>query len=174
MVRLRYRIVSVGALLAGVFLWGRCSRTNPPNGPVPAAVLPKNDTEQITVNPGKHTITVITSSGQKTVTLPDRTTTIDVLKNGQVAIKSPQIGFETRPFIGVGLGEGVRAYFGADLGYFKKADFGLALATPKLGGSEYNDFRGVVKASYNVYSNTSLNLGYDTSKTIHVFLSVRL
>jgi len=177
-VRLRYKLALVGAVLLAVFVWVSGYRHgeshHATSGPNASPILPKNDTEQITVDPTTHRITILTSSGPKTETLPDRPSTIDIHKDGTVSVNSKQLGFETKPFLGVGLGEGLRVYAGADLGYFKKLDIGLGMASPRLSKGDLTDIRGLVKVSYNVYSNTSLNLGYDTSKTLHCFVSVRL
>jgi hypothetical protein len=177
-VRLRYKLALVGAVLLAVLVWVSGYRhghqAGATSGPNASPILPKNDTEQITVDPGTHRITILTPSGPKTETLPDRPSTFDIHKDGTVTISSKQLGFETKPFIGIGLGEGVRVYAGADLGYFKRLDLGLGFASPRLSKGDLTDIRGLFKVSYNVYSNTSINLGYDTSKTVHVFLSVRL
>jgi hypothetical protein len=177
-VRLRYKLALVGAVLLAVFVWVsgyRQGHKSPATSGLNASlVLPKNDTEQITVDPGTHRITILTPSGTKTETLPDRPSTFDIHKDGTVTINSKQLGFETKPFIGLGLGEGVRVYAGADLAYFKRLDLGLGMSSQRLSIGDLTDIRGLVKVSYNVYSNTSVNLGYDTSKTLHCFVSVRL
>lgn len=171
--KLRYKIGIVISVLAAVFLWGRCGRT-PVRNPQQPTVLPVNDRETITVDPIHHRIEVLTASGLKTETLPDRKSTVEVRKDGQIKIVAPQTGFETRPFVGLGFGNGFRGYIGADLWYFKKLDLGLGAVTPKLSNPELTDTRLGMFASYAVYDNTRLSLGYDTSKTIHVLLSVRL
>lgn len=174
--KLRYKIGFVLTTLAGVFLWGRCSRPVPHTVPKPAAVLPKNDKEQILFNPLKHTITVVTTTGVKTETLPDKTSTVDIENNGQIKVTAPQFGFETRPFVGIGFGSGARLYAGADFGYIKKFDIGLGLASPRLFHQSTNlaDIRAGLFGSYNFWSNSRVTIGIDNQKTVHFLLSVRL
>lgn len=172
--KLRYKLFFVWLIAAWVFILGHaCAKSKP----LIPSVLPPNDTEQLLIDPVKHKITILTPSGPKVITLPDHITTIDIHKDGTVKVTAPQFGFETRPFIGLGLGQGLRLYAGADLGYWKKLDIGLGVGTPRLldkSGMQFNDVRIGVFTSYNVYDNTRLTLGLDTQKTIHLLLSVRI
>lgn len=175
--RLRYKLISVLAVLGAVFVLGRCSRTrlSGPNNAPP--VLPANDLEQIHVDPSTHRLIITTPTSTRTLTLPDRQSTIDIHKDGTVGITSPQVGFETHPFVGLGYGQGTRVYLGADLGYWKKADVGLGVASPNLldnTNQNFNDFRFGLFGSYTVYSNTRLTLGLDNQKAVHFLLSVRI
>jgi len=139
---------------------------------VSATVLPKLDKEQIIVDPFHHTIQVVTSSGVKQTTLPDRPTKIDILKDGTVKITASQFGTELRPFLGVGftLRSGVVLY-GVDLLYWKKLDLGLGFSTSPTRIQDTSIFLGV---SYNVWSNTSISLGVDNRQTPMIGIHVRL
>lgn len=181
MVRLRYKIALVVAVLAGVLVWvsgyrhGKTSATT--DGPNPAAILPSNDKEQLIINPKTHQL-IILQSGQKNKieTLPDRISKIDILKNGDVKVTAQQFGFESHPFIGIGLGQGVRGYIGDDLLYLKKVDLGLGVVTPRLfvSNPDLTDIRAGVFASYNFWSNTRVTFGVDHTKKVNLLLSVRL
>jgi hypothetical protein len=154
---LRYKIYLAVTILAGVFVWGRCSRAKiPPTTPKPAVVLPKEDKEQIIVNPIKHTITVVTAQGATTQTLPERNSTIDVRKDGMVKVTAPQYGRELRPFAGVFFSDHVRLGAGLDCFYLKKLDLGFGLANmAKVNPVVF------AKLSLIVYSNTSIGITYD-------------
>ena len=181
MVRLRYKIALVITVLAGVLVWvsgyrhGKTPATT--DGPNPAAVLPKNDKEQLIINPKTHQL-IILQSGQKNKieTLPDRVSKVDILKDGSVKVTAQQFGFESHPFIGVGLDQGFRGFVGDDLLYLKKVDIGLGVVTPKLFGQsiDVTDIRAGLFVSYNFWSNTRVSLGIDSNKTPALFLSVRL
>jgi hypothetical protein len=176
-VRLRAKIGLVVIVLGSVFLWGRCSRPATPQPPKLPAALLANDAEQIRVDPSTHRITITTPAGARTLTLPDRSTTIDVRKGGQVNVTSPQLGLEARPFVGLGYGQGVRVYLGADLLYWKVLDLGLGVALPSMtdkSGWNFNDVRGFVGVSYNIWSNSRIGVGIDQQKAVHVVLSVRI
>lgn len=174
--KLRYKLLAIAVFLGIIFMWGRYSGRAARPSSIPV-VLPGNDVEQIRVNPSTHQGIIVTPRGTQTFTLPDRVSTIDVRKDGSVKVTSPQMGFETHPFVGVGYGQGTRLYLGADLGYYKKVDAGLGIATPDLldrSSQKFNDFRFGAFGSYTVYSNTRATLGIDTQKAVHFVLSVRL
>jgi hypothetical protein len=155
--RLRYKIGLVLVVLGTTFGLGRCKR-NAANGPkssVPT-VLPSNDIEQIRVNPETHQLIITTAKGTQTVTLPDKTSTIDVLKNGTVKVTSPQFGFQVRPFAGVYYSDALRFGAGADLGYWKKLDIGVGIA----GGASAHTV-AFAQLSYNIWDNVGVGLTYD-------------
>ena len=174
--RLRYKTLTLGIAIAAAFFYGRYDRT-PPAAKTPAAVLPSNDVEQIHVDPSTHRLTVVTRKGSQRMTLPDRASTIDVRKDGTVKVTAPQMGFETRPFVGLGYGQGTRLYLGADLAYWKRLDVGLGIGTPNFldrSSQKFNDFRLGAFISFNFWSNMRATVGYDTQNNAHVLLSVRL
>ena len=168
-IKLRYKLVSVGALLAGVFLWGRCSRQLR-YVPVPANVLPKEDKEQIIVDPAHHNLIIVRATGNETLSLPDRRSTIDIRKDGTTKITVDQFGWEHRPFVGVQASEKFRVAAGMDAFYFKKLDTGFGLA------SEIGPHLPIVfgQVSYNVWSNCRIGLAYGSNRFIGGTLTVRL
>lgn len=172
--RLRFKIGFVIAIALWAFLRGQgCAK---PMTRVPV-VLPPGDTTQVTIDPLHHNGSILTPTGRTTFTLPDRPSVIDVRRNGTVKVTSPQLGLETRPWIGAGYGQGARLYVGADLAYYKHADIGFGLGTPNLldkSSQNFNDFRVCVFCSYNFYSNTRVSLGIDQQKTVHLLFSVRI
>lgn len=167
---LKHKLISVGAILAGVFLWGRCSRTAHLGVPVPANVLPKDDNEQILIDPVHKSLIVVNSNGTRTLTLPDRPTTIDIRKNGTINVTSPQYGMERRIFGGVYASDKFRIAAGADLWYFKKLDLGVGLA------GEVGPHLPIVfgQVSYNIYSNCRVGLAYGSDRYIGGTLTVRI
>ncbi len=166
----RTKIIMVVAVLAGVFLWGRCSKTTPTHGPNPAAVLPQEDRERIVIDGLHHTISIVTSEGVQKLSLPDRISTIDVRKDGTVNVTSPQLGWELRPFVGAHISDKTRVALGTDLWCFKKLDVGLGMS------NEIGRIAPVVfgQVSYNVWSNCRVGLAYGSNKYIGATLTVRI
>ena len=169
MIKLRYKIVSVLLVLVGVFLYGRCGGPKQ-KSPTIQPVLPSNDTEQIRVNPETHQLIIVTSKGTQTVTLPDRTSTIDVLKNGTVTVTSPQFGFEHHLFVGLVGSEHVRFGAGMDGLYFKKLDLGIGVAD-QIGVARPIAF---AKLSYNIKGNIQAGIVYQSNQYVGGIVSVRL
>lgn len=124
--------------------------------------------DKLIVDPDKHTLIVVTSSKEEHLFLPDRPSSIEINKNGQVTVTSKQYGTEIKPFGGVGYSDSFRLYGGVDLAYWKKLDGGLfgsaSLKYPVRLGPCF---------SYTVYDNTRLTLGIDNAKDINGFVSWR-
>lgn len=171
--KLRYKIGLVIAVLGGMFLWGRCNRPSTDSesdGGVPLTVLPKQDREQIIVNPDKHQLIIVRPEGNETLTLPDRSSTIDIRKDGTVKVNAAQFGFEHHITLGVMFSNQFRVAIGPDLFFYKKLDLGLGVADkPGL-------YTPVVyaKVTYNIWSNTQVGLTIDNNKHVGALLSVRL
>ena len=170
-VPLKYKLFAILLVLIGVFLYGRCGGKRALTNPVsPVKVtLPMEDTEQILVNPVKHTITIVKPSSSITTTLPERTSTIDIHKDGTVKVTAMQFGYEVRPFVGVTYTDGLRFGGGADLYYFKRLDLGVGASWAS--GIKGNAF---AKISYNVFDNLSLGLIYDNNQHIGGCITVRI
>jgi len=169
-VPLRYKLVSVLTVLLGVFLYGRCSRPITSSAQKPSAVLPLADKEQIIIDPVKHQLISLTQGSKPvTLTLPDRRSTIDILKDGTVKINSPQFGYEHSPFVGVFYSNALRYGAGVDGLYFKKLDLGIGGA----GGAGCTSV-AIAQVSYTVYDNVRLGITYDTSRHLGVGLTVRI
>jgi hypothetical protein len=169
MIKLRYKIGAILAVLLGIFLWGRYGKS--PFGPPGVnTILPANELEQLQIDPSKHRISILNSSGLKVLTLPDRNSTVDIYKNGSVKITSPQFGFEHHIFIGGMLSDVPRVGIGVDLGYWKRLDFGLG-AADQIGPHVPVVFG---KISYNFWSNMQGGVTYDNMKHAGLAVTVRI
>ena len=166
---LRYKIGAVVAILGGMFLWGRCSKLSRP--PKPSVALPANDAEQIRVDPSSHKL-VISRPGKpdQTLTLPDRTSVIDIHKDDSVSVTSPQMGLEHHLFVGALLSDHVRLGVGGDFWYFKRLDIGVGVAG-QMGSYAPIAF---AKVTYNIKGNVQLGLVYGSNKYVGGILAVRL
>ena len=168
---LRYKLLAVLIILVSVFLYGRCSRPNAPQGkPNSPAVLPPNDLEEIIVDPVKHTLIVVKPTGNQTMTLPDHQSVIDFHKDGSVKITSPQSGLEHRFFFGIQGSNMFLVAAGMDGAYFKKLDVGLGVAD---GFGEHTPIV-FAQVSYNFYSNCRIGLTYGMDRLIGGSITVRL
>lgn len=168
--KLRYKIALVVTVLAGVFLWGRRSKTSSHTVPKPATVLPKNDTEQIIVDPVHHSLVIVKPSGKRVLTLPDRQSTIDIRTDGTVNVTSLQWGLEHGFFFGVQGSDAFRIAAGMDGFYYKKLDLGIGLAD-QIGGHAPIIF---AKLSYNFYDNMQVGVTYGNDRLIGGSITVRL
>ena len=168
--RLRYKIGGIVIILGSVFLFGRCGgRTTGPKSTLPT-VLPPNDIEQISVNPDTHQLVIQTAKGIQTITLPDRTSTIDVLKNGTVKVTSPQMGLEHHIFAGAVLSDHARIGIGMDAFYYKKLDIGLGVAD-QIGSYTPVAF---AKVTYNVKGNMQVGIVYQSNQYVGGIVAVRI
>lgn len=168
-IRLRYKIVTILVTLAGVFLYGRCSRPKP----IIPAVLPANDAAQITINPSNHTVTVNTPNGPHTVFLPDGPSAVDIGHNGEIKVNAKQFGLEIKPYGGIGYAEQLRLIGAVDLLYFHRFDGGIGVTFPVSQLLTVYDIRAVAAVSYTLFSNTRLTLGIDNQRAINGFVTVR-
>lgn len=136
----------------------------------PQASLPANDLEQIQVNPDTHQLTIRTSRGLKTITLPDRTSTIDIQKDGAVKVTSPQFGFEHHMFIGLLGSDQARLGAGIDGFYWKRLDIGVGIA------DQVGMYTPVVfaKATYTIKGSLQAGIVYQTNRYVGGILSVRV
>jgi len=169
--RLRHKIGLVLVVLGATFGLGRCKRTaaNGPKLSAPA-VLPDGDSEQLIVDPMKHTVTIVKSTGNQTLFLPDHPSTIDILKNGTINVTFLQYGWEHVPFIGAGYSDKLRYGVGLDGAYWKHLDLGVGVETD----SGFKDTRVFVGLSYTVKDNLRLTLTFDHKQTIGALMSLRI
>jgi len=165
-VNLRYKVGLVVVVLGSVFLYGRCGRAKP-NVP---SVLPPNDAEQITVDPSTHQLVILRPGKRIVETLPDRLSTIDIRKDGQVIVTSKQLGFEHHMFIGIIGSDHLRVGAGPDLWYFKRLDLGIGIA------DQIGNYTPVIfaKVTYNIKGNLQVGLVYQSNKYIGGILDVRV
>ncbi len=160
--------IGLSGLLLIVVFWKGCqmgrSQTQSP------ATLPKNDKEQIIIDPEHHRLTVLTPSGPKVVTLPDKPSVIDIHNDESVQVTSPQSGFEHRFFFGIQGNNAFRVAVGMDAFYFKKLDIGFGMASEIRRTSPI----AFVSCSYNVYSNVRLGIVYDSLGHFGGLLTIRI
>src|SRR6266446_1656997 len=116
-------IVAIAVLLIASYFW--LKRQIHDVIMPPTRTLPIGDREQIQVDPATHRLTIITEKGPRTVTLPDRMSTIDVRSNGMVDIISPQFGWERHFFISFVGADVFKVGAGMDGFYWKRLDGGL-------------------------------------------------
>jgi hypothetical protein len=168
--RNKIAVITAGLLFAFAFYKG-CQMGRHSYLPQVSNVIPKDDKEQITVNPVNHTLT-IRRPGQKdqTLTLPDRVSTVDITKANMVKVTSKQYGLELHPFIAITMADSIRVGLGLDTLYYKRLDFGVGAA------SEPGQHPPVVfaKLSYNIWSNTQIGISIDNHKNVGASFSVRL
>lgn len=167
--KLRYKLMIIAVFLVGIFMWGRHSK-KVPTAPNPAAVLPKEDKEQILVDPVNHTLIIVKPTGNDILTLPDHPSTIDIRKDGTVKVTSPQFGWEHRFFFGIQGSRDARLAVGMDAYYFKRLDIGIGVAD-QLGQHTPILFPHI---SYNFWSNCRIGVEYGTDRYIGGTLTVRL
>jgi hypothetical protein len=168
MINLRYKLLAGLLVLVGVFMYGRCGRS----GPKPVPVLPSNDAAQIVVNPGNHTVTIVTPSEHHTSFLPDSPTVIDIGHNGSVNLRVKTFGLESEAFGGIGYVEHARIMGGLDLLYFRRFDVGVGV-TLDLSPVSLVNARAAVTLSYTIASNTRVTFAYDNHQQIGGFVTLR-
>lgn len=130
----------------------------------PTLLLPKSDKEEVLYDSDNHTLTVLTSSGTELSYV--RNPVIHIQKDGVIKVEKKQYGFELSPFIGIGYSNRLNTYVGLNLLDVWKFDAGVALAYSP--GST----RPLLAVGYNVWRDTNIAVGIDTTKTPHVLLSV--
>jgi len=124
--------------------------------------------QKVIINPVKHTVTIVTPTKTETLFLPDRPSSIEINKEGETRLTSPQWGTELRPYAGLGFSEHPRLYLGVDWFYFKRFDTGVFLSEDKS-----LMCRAGLSFSYTVYDNLRATFGYG-GNAVHFILSVRL
>lgn len=161
----------LGLLLLGLYLFVRAHLGSKLTNELTSArvALPQADSEQLLINPRDHTITIKQAGKTRTVSLPDKQTTIDVLKDGQVVVTAPQYGLEFRPFVGLGYSDDARFALGVDGFYWKKLDLG--------GGLQMNFHlaqpRAFLSLSYTLIDNLRVSATIDHKKQPGIFVSLR-
>lgn len=135
-----------------------------------SSVLSPDTAQKIVVNPAKHSLEVITPDKDTTLFLPDRPSSIEVNKTGEVKLSSPQFGTEFKFFFGIQASNAFRFGAGIDSLYYKRMDFGLGIAnqvgmhTPVVFG----------KISYLIYDNLQVGVTYDSLSHGGLSLTVRI
>lgn len=172
----RYTVITgmFALVLLGLVLYLRVRYGRPASGLEIAhpsvAVLPKDDKEQIIVDPSRHSLIIVRPTGNQTLSLPDRQSVIDIRKDGTVQVISPQWGWEHRVFFGIHGSEVLRLGAGMDAFYFKKLDLGAGVAC-QIGAHTPIVFAQI---SYNAWSNCRVGIAYGTNRFVGGTLTVRL
>lgn len=129
--------------------------------------LAPDDRELIHYNETNHTVTITTKQGT-TTTEYSRNPTVHIENNEAVKVDRHDYGFETEPYVGFGIHDRPRIELGASLFYYNRWDLGVGIAASTNSNLSVNEWiRGEAMISYNVYSNTNLFVGVDTSKTVN-------
>lgn len=157
-------------LIIGVFLLGECDRFKrwDTYGIVPAIPLPTTVKERVVVDTKKKLIYRTLPDGTtKKISLPSLTI-IDLNKDGSVTVVAPQHGFNFQPFLGLSLARTSGMFVGTEIYYWKKLSLGAG------GQWDGHSFSGLCTASYNVWSNLFVGVGYSTKNDISGLLYVRI
>lgn len=167
----RYAIMlgSLVLIVALAIVWLQHRGESGPSGVIPPHVLPQNDRQQIIVDPRRHVLTIVTEKGTQNTYLPDRPTVIDLRKNGDVVVKSPQYGLQVRPYVGLSFSDDARGALGLDLFYWKRLNVGAGMALRFDG----RDGRLYLAVSYNVASNLFACVTFDHKQTPGAMLALR-
>lgn len=166
----------VCVLLAGVFLWLK-HKTDTivklPSLPVHTGLRP-DERELISFNEKTHRVTITTSSN--TVKMYARNPTIRVKNDGKITVDRHLIGFEARPFIGVGYSDTTRALLGFAPFYWGAFDASVAVGVSL--DKQYVFAKPYAAVGYNCWSNLSINAGVNPAAVqqldVILFMSVKL
>lgn len=134
--------------------------------------LAPNEEAKVIVDPWRRKITLITPEKVKSFILPDRPSSISLLKGDGFKIQSPQFGTEIRPFFGgVYTLKGGRLLVGIDTFYWKLLDVGIGFSVNPTFVQNTTVFTSV---SCFIYSNTSVMLGLDSQQAAMIGIKVRI
>ncbi len=137
-------------------------------------ILPADVQEKLIIDPTHHSLIILSDKGTKAITLPNRPSSIEVLKNGKLRLNVPQYGWEHSPFIGIGYSTQLNDYIGLDLWYWKQIDLGTSFGFDRNLKIRTLGFPIVI--SYTVYHNMRLSIGVEPfgEHNIHGLISVRI
>jgi len=164
--RREYLLMGVFVALAAFFFFRGCDKHI--DSRVLNTSLPEEDSAKFIVNGDK--LTVLTPGKEETIFLPDRPSSIEINKSGEINITAKQFGTELKPFLGLQMSNVFRLGAGIDAVYYKKWDLGVGVA------DRVGNYTPVVftKISYLIWSNTQLGITYDSSTHVGLSLTVRL
>jgi hypothetical protein len=156
-----YGLVAISIVGAGLWFLRGCNRKE--DTKIAAPVLAPTDNAKVVIDPKHHRITTITRTGPvKETYLPPHVTSVTIDKSGKVTVHARAWGTEASPFIGFGYSDRTRLVVGVGLLYWHNWEGNLAVA-PTISGPF--SIRLAALVSYNVYSNTSLYVGVDHTKS---------
>lgn len=160
---MKTRLYIYGALgiLAAILLLEKCARRDSPSvrlggsKSIAVSVLPVNDKEEVSFNEKTHTLTVQTE--KSTVKEYAKNPTVEIRKDGSVAITRHLAGLESVPFLGAGITfEGPRLFLGDSFFHIGRLDLNVSIGVPFSSQTAF--IRPYVGLGYEVYDNTNLNL----------------
>lgn len=171
--KFKYYLILALIVIGGLFGFKACRKVQQKQDKqATSTVLAPDQQEKITVDPTKHTITVVTKNGSTTTYLPDRPTQIIESTNGKLSVIDHKFGTEVKLYAGFGsdLEFAPRVHAGIDFFYWNKFDLGTGLA---FNTSHLKDTRIDLNLSYNFYSNTSIAFSLDNHHVPGLFLKMR-
>lgn len=141
---------------------------------IASKILAPDVAEKIIINPNKHTLVIISNKGTEALSLPDHTSSIEVLKSGKLRLTVPHWGYEVEPFIGIGYSTQLNDYIGADFFYWKRLDLGAAFGFDRNLKIKALDFPVIL--SYTVYHRLRLSIGVEPfgEHSVNGLISVRI
>jgi hypothetical protein len=124
--------------------------------------LPANVKGRMSFNENTHILTVVTK--KKTVREYARNPIVTVTEDDKVIIERHVVGFENQFFLGVGYSDCGRVFIGDNFYHVGRFDlFGTLGIAPDTTQTVVKVYAGI---GYNVWSNTSLNIGIDPVNAI--------
>jgi hypothetical protein len=123
----------------------------------PHAILPAKDTETVTYDSKKHVVTVVTAKG--TTSEYANNPEVEIRKGGDVVIDRHLLGFENDWFFGAGYSDTTRLFLGDNFYHIYRFNFNGSIGGVPDSTKVY--VRPYLGVGYNVWSNTSINLGID-------------
>lgn len=166
----RYLYIAAAVLTLGIAAWVVYYFNHKRDTAIESPVLAPGIREKIIVDPRHKKLTVITKDRTDVLFLPDRPTSIEIPHTGPIRITRRTWGWELAPFGTVVYTDALRAGVGADYFYWRKVDFGTGVATNV---TNFFDIRFFTHLGYNVYSNTSIGIVFDSKQQVGFDLSFR-
>lgn len=168
----RYLVSILSAILAlGIFIHMRgCDKRK--DQITAGLTLGPNEKEKVIVDPFRKHLTVVTPTYTKVLDLPDRPSSITVMKDNSVKVTAPQYGTELMPFLAVSYDLiGGKIDGGFDLFYWKKLDFGGGIAVNPVRVQDTTLFLGF---SLFVWDNSSIFFGVNNKISPMFGVKVRI
>lgn len=183
--------VAIIAVLFVLGYLGRRQHDTRVDAQVSSHTLPEADKAKYIIDEAHHELVEVTEgesdtsdSGSGQISAPRRTVrertiylpphaSIEIRKDGTVAVTARAWGTEIRPFVGMAVDTDRRAaaQVGLDLLYWHRWEAGIAGSFALYGG---RDVRIVGSVGYNIWSNTSIYVGVDNHKAVSVGVALKL
>lgn len=167
---IKWCLITIGLLLIPLGIWIEFQNSIKIEDQTSSNHLAPDVTEKIIIDPARRTLRRITPEypSGRTLILPDRPSSVELLKDGTLRVTARQWGPELKPFAGAGFaGKKALAIVGVDMLYYKRFDLGLSL------GPDDKSFRIGALVSYNFYSHLRMSIGLDNTQAVGGYLTVR-